>query len=86
MDDACVLGGNHEEHLGYRKNVLTRFLTNGVSLKLSKCRFTVTRIKYVGHVVQAGEGVLMNPKKVNAMLGMGPSKNTQEVTSVLGAA
>ena len=50
------------------KNVLTRFSANGVTLKLKKCQFGVSKIEYVGHIVTGGQGVPMNPKKVDALL------------------
>ena len=86
VDDACVLGESHEDHLEGLKAVLTRFLINGVSVKLSKCKFGITKVEYVGHVAQAGKGVGVNPKKVEAILGMRDPQSASEIASVLGAA
>ena len=81
-----MLGDDHETQIDALKNVLTRFSVNGVTLKLKKCQFGVSRIEYVGHVVTGGEGVSMNPKKVEALLEKEPPQCGAEVSSLLGAA
>ena len=86
VDDVCVLGDDHETQMDALKNVLTRFSVNGVTLKLKKCQFGVSKIEYVGHVVTGGEGVSMNPKKVDALLEKEPPQTGAEVSSLLGAA
>ena len=45
-----------------------------------------SKIEYVGHVVTGGEGVSMNPKKVDALLEKEASQCGSEVSSLLGAA
>ena len=51
VDDVCVMGDGHETQMDALKNVLTRFSVNGVTLKLKKCLFGMSKIAYVGHVV-----------------------------------
>ena len=43
-----------------------------------KCEFGIGRIEYVGHVVESDTGVKMNPKKVDALLGMQRPQNGEE--------
>ena len=68
------------------KNVLTRFSVNGVTLKLKRCQFGVSKIEYAGHIVTGGQGVSMNPKKVDALLAKEAPQWESEVSSLLGAA
>lgn len=81
-----MLGDDHATQMDALKNGLTRFSVNGVTLKLKKCQFGVSKIEYVGHIVTGGQGVSMNPKKVDALLAKEAPRCGSEVASLLGAA
>ena len=53
--------------------------------KFSKCEFWLDRVVFLGHVISA-EGVLVDPKKVEAVVNWEPPTNPTEVRSFLGLA
>jgi hypothetical protein len=53
--------------------------------KLSKCSFYQSRIHYLGHVI-SGEGIVMDPAKVEAIMEWPVPTNVTEVRSFMGLA
>ena len=51
--------------------------------KLSKCEFWPTEVRFKGHVVSAS-GVLLDPKKVEAVMSWERPKSVFEIRSFLG--
>ena len=85
VDDSLVWGDSHEESLDALHQVFTRFSIHNVNIKLSKCRFACKEVEFVGHVVKAGDGVMVDPVKVQAMLELGRPVDLQSLKSVLGS-
>ena len=54
IDDVCVHSRTWEEHLVHLDRVLTALGEAGLTLRLSKCRFAHSQIKYVGHFIGSG--------------------------------
>jgi hypothetical protein len=54
IDDVCVHSRTWEEHLVHLNRVLTALGEAGLTLRLSKCRFAHSQIKYVGHFIGSG--------------------------------
>ena len=71
LDDICI-HGSVDNHINDLARVLKRLRGNGVSLKMVKCDFAVTKGKFLGHVVNARRGIRISadPDKVNAVVGM----------------
>lgn len=86
VDDNISWGDSHDDHLCNLHQVLKRFSIHNVSVKLEKCRFACSETEYVGHVVKAGRGVAVDPKKVSDLLKLGKPKTVAELKSFLGAA
>jgi RNase H-like domain found in reverse transcriptase len=54
IDDVCVYSPAWMSHLKHLDGVLTSIADVGMRLKLSKCRFGKTRVKFIGHEVGSG--------------------------------
>jgi hypothetical protein len=67
FDDILVYSKSWEDHLSHLYTVLTIFSTNSLFVKESKCRFGVTSVDYLGHVISE-QGVFVNPSIIVAVL------------------
>jgi hypothetical protein len=54
----------HEHHL---RRVLQTFKNQELYAKLNKCKFWLKEVVFLGHFI-SGEGISMNPRKVEAVL------------------
>lgn len=52
IDDVVIFSKSIEEHIDHVDDVLTTLSQAGISLKLKKCEFFHTCIKYLGHVIR----------------------------------
>jgi hypothetical protein len=71
---------DHEEHLHLVLHCLREHKLYG---KLSKCSFYQSKIHYLGHVI-FGEGIIVDPAKVEAIMEWSMSMNITEVCSFMG--
>lgn len=65
------------------KTVFERLQSFGFKLKLSKCEFYKTEIKYLGHIITANE-VKPDPEKIAAIQLMQAPTNVSQLRSLLG--
>ena len=72
----------HEEHL---RLVLQCLREHKLYAKLSKCSFFQPEIHYLGHVI-TGDGIVVDPAKIEAILEWPAPKNVHEVRSFMGLA
>ena len=84
IDDVCV-HGSIDNHVNDLAKILKRLRGNNVSLKMVKCEFAVTKGAFLGFVVEAQRGVLVDPKKVSAIAQMSRPKTVADVRTLLGA-
>ena len=56
---------------------------SGVTLKLAKCEFGCSSVKFLGHVV-SGEGISPDPDKVKAIKDMSPPTCKKEARRFMG--
>lgn len=83
LDDVLIHGQTFDEVYDRLKEVLNRFYVANLSLNLSKCKFFVKQISYLGFIVS--EGVLKpNPVKVEALRRVRKPTNRTELRSLLG--
>jgi transposase InsO family protein len=79
MDDTLIYtDGTLEEHREHVRKVLTALRKAGLYLDITKSEFEVTSTKYLGFIIKAGEGVSMDPEKVQTIL------NWQRPTTIRG--
>ena len=84
LDDILVFGRTRIEHDRNLEQTLTKIQEYGFKLKAEKCKFRMTQVKYLGHII-SGKGVSTDPEKVAAIAKMPVPKNISELRSFLGA-
>jgi len=83
LDDIVIYTKTKEEHLQVLERVLNRLVEHGIKLKLSKCTFCTTELKFLGFRL-TNQGMTMDPEKVKAISDMPMPKNKKETQSLLG--
>jgi hypothetical protein len=72
----------HEQHL---RVVLQTLRENQLYAKLDKCEFWLQEVIFLGHVISV-EGILVDPRKVEAVLKWERPTNVTKIRSFLGLA
>ena len=85
LDDLCIYSKTPEEHLEHVETVLKLLRKHKLLAKSSKCRFGVTSIEFLGHVISS-DGVSCEAGKLKAIMDWPELKNAKEVLSFLGLA
>ena len=83
VDDILVYGKNAEEHDANLKQVLNRVRQLNMKLIAEKCKFHVTEVPFVGHVLTA-EGVKCDKLKISAITTMNTPKDKTELRRFFG--
>ena len=83
VDDLVVWGEKTEQHDVRRRQVLDRCREWNLKLNKDKCRFRVSEVSYVGHLLSA-DGVKPDPLKVEAIKAMPPPGDREELQRFLG--
>ena len=85
LDDIIIYGTGEKQFLHRLDTVLERLLHKNICVKLSKCKFGLSKVEYVGRTLSK-EGISMSTKKINSVLDFPkPQVNTQ-LRSFLGLA
>lgn len=66
LDDLLVFSQTFQEHLERLETVLKRFQEIGFKVKVEKCHFLQSEVKFLGHRVSA-EGIGTDPNKMSAV-------------------
>jgi hypothetical protein len=85
IDDILIFSNTVEEHEKHLRLVLEKLRSNQLYAKFSKCKFWLTEVAFLGHVISVG-GVSVDPSKVNDVLNWMPPTNVSEIQSFLGLA
>ena len=83
LDDIVVFAPDFETHLQRLETVLDMLRWAKLKLKPSKCSFMQHKVAFLGHVV-SGNGIAMQPDKVQAVSDWPIPRNLHEVRSFLG--
>ena len=67
LDDILIMSSSPEEHLRHLRLVFERLRKHRFQIKLSKCKFFQSQIKYLGHILSP-EGIQVDPAKVQTLL------------------
>ena len=78
MDDVLVFAQDVKEHDARLDAVLHRIKSSGATLNADKCQFRLTRIKFLGHVLDE-RGVSADPDKTAAIRALHPPKDVSEL-------
>jgi hypothetical protein len=85
IDDILVYSKSWEEHEHNLRIFLQTLRENQLYGKLSKCEFWLDKVTFLGHVI-SGEGIFVDPNKVEAIMKWERPTNVNEVRSFLGLA
>ncbi|KAK2709399.1 hypothetical protein QYM36_013157 [Artemia franciscana] len=83
LDDMIVYGDTQEEHDERLAAILERALVKGIRFNEEKCEFSVSRVKYFGHVISS-EGMQPDPDKIRAINNMPSPSCREELQTLLG--
>jgi hypothetical protein len=84
-DDILIYSKTEAEHKEHLRLVLERLIINQLYAKFSKCKFWLTQVAFLGHVIYAG-GVLVDPGKVRDVFNWMLPMNISKIRSFLGLA
>ena len=62
IDDTAVFSMVWSDHLEHLDKVLTSFAAVGLTLKLSKCKFGLAKVKFIGHYIGSGTKTVLQDK------------------------
>lgn len=82
MDDIIVMSVDVSAHFTKLHHGLEVLRSVSLKLKLSKCEFLLTTIKYLGHIISA-QGVAPNADKVVAVQTFPSPRKAKELQSFL---
>ena len=83
INDILVYSKNIEEHVFYLRIVLQTLKDRQLYTKFSKCELWLNEVIFLGHVV-FGNGIFMDPRKVEVIVNWEQPKNVFEIRSFLG--
>jgi len=83
FDDILVYKKSWDDHIGHVKKVLQILEDNQLYAKKSKCEFGKKEVEYLGYVI-SGEGVKVDPNKIEAILSWPTPKNVRGIKGFLG--
>ena len=78
IDDILVYSRSKEEHEQHLRIVLQILREKQLYAKLSKCEFWLDHVVFLGHVV-SGQGIEVDPKKIEAVVKWETPRNVAEV-------
>ncbi len=83
MDDILIHGRTQIEHDERLFAVLNRLKTEGLVLNKNKCVFSVTKVKFLGQIID-GENIRPDPERVNALVNFPAPRDVSEVRRFSG--
>jgi hypothetical protein len=83
IDDVLVHGKTPEEHDNRLYRVLCRRQQEGLTLNKEKCKFSQSKVSFLGQIVDES-GIRPDPEKVNVIRNMSIPNNVGEVRRFLG--
>ncbi|GJY08973.1 putative nucleotidyltransferase, ribonuclease H [Tanacetum coccineum] len=85
IDDILVYSRTQEEHVEHLRLVLELLKKEKLYAKFSKCEFWLREVQFLRHVIN-GNGIHVNPSKIEAVKNWKAPRTLTEVRSFLGLA
>src|SRR6187399_457173 len=85
IDDILIYSRNEEEHEEHLRLVLEKLREHQLYVKFRKCEFWLKELGFLGHVI-SGEGIAVDPVKVQAVTEWLAPTSIGEIRSFLGLA
>nr|GEW78390.1 retrotransposon-related protein [Tanacetum cinerariifolium] len=83
FDDIRVYSKTWEDHLTHLQVVFTILVANNLCVKESECRFGVSQVDYLGHIISE-KGVAVDPTKIQVVLNWPTPANQKGIRGFLG--
>ena len=83
LDDIIIFSRTFEENLNRLESVMCRLRTAGLKLKIKKCTFCASEVKYLGHIVSKN-GLSHDESKVNGVKSFPVPQDLTQLRSFLG--
>jgi hypothetical protein len=78
IDDILVYSKDEEEHAEHIRLILQNLWEHQLYAKLSKCKFWLRKVPFLGHIISEG-GILVEPSKIQDVLSWEVPKNVVDV-------
>jgi hypothetical protein len=85
IDDILVYSRSEEEHEGHLRLVLQKFRDHRLYAKLSKCKFWLKQVAFLGHIISKG-GISVDPSKIYDVLSWNAPTSVSDIQSFWGLA
>ena len=85
IDDILVYSKSEKDHKTHLRLVLQRLREHKLYAKFDKCKFWLSEVGFLGHIVNR-QGISVDPEKIRAVLEWSRPTNVTEVRSFLGLA
>ncbi|GJR06926.1 putative reverse transcriptase domain-containing protein [Tanacetum coccineum] len=85
IDDILIYSKTQEEHVEHLRLVLELLKKEKLYAKFSKCEFWLREVQFLGHVIN-GNGIHVDPSKIEAVKNWKAPRTPTEVCSFLGLA
>ncbi|GKD69860.1 putative nucleotidyltransferase, ribonuclease H [Tanacetum coccineum] len=85
IDDILIYSKTQEEHVKHLRLVLELLKNEKLYAKFFKCEFWLREVQFLGHVIN-GNGIHVNPSKIEAVKNWKAPRTPTEVYSFLGLA
>ncbi|XP_055542851.1 uncharacterized protein LOC129728436 [Wyeomyia smithii] len=83
LDDIIIVSDTFEEHLALLEEVAARLRAANLSINISKSRFCVTEVPYLGYILGRG-GLRPNPDRVSAIVNYERPESLRALRRFLG--
>ena len=83
LDNILIYSNNKLEYKHHVRKVLKRLRNTSLQIDLKKCKFYVTRTKYLGFIISI-DRIKVNPKKVSIVKNQKSPTTVRGVQSFLG--
>ncbi|GJW32527.1 putative reverse transcriptase domain-containing protein [Tanacetum coccineum] len=85
IDDILIYSKSRKEHEGHLKLILRLLKEEELYAKFSKCDFWLSKVKFLGHVID-NEGIHVDPAKIESIKDWASPKTPTEIRQFLGLA
>jgi hypothetical protein len=95
VDDFCSVyiedvlissNGSRKDHEDKVKGIIRKLGAAELHLDVDKSEFSIKKTKYLGYIIEAGQDVSMDPKKVSAITAWETPKTVKGIRSFIGFA
>lgn len=83
VDDLMIATESVDEHLEILRIVFERLVENKLELRLDKCKFMESNIRYLGYRISC-DGIRPDDRNIDSVVNFPIPRNVREVQSILG--